>query len=1542
MSNPIRLLLVEDSVEDAELLLTELVNHGFELQWDRVDTEADYLAMLDTSPDLILADYRLPHFSGPRALELLNERGLDIPFLVVSGTIGDEEAAQLIKLGASDYLLKDRTARLGSAVTQTLKVKRARDERRRLEQALVESERKYRLICETTTDAVILLGEDNRIQYANPAARDIFGYAPDELQGKDFAILQPERFREPHRRALIRYVQTAEKTQDWRPVERVGLHRDGREFPVEITYSHMIVEGKHVFAGFVRDITARRRALEALTESEQRFRQLAENIRDAFFLISADDGRILYVSPAYEAIWGRSCDSLYADPQSWTDAVHPDDREWVMKNFAEGAVSGQFDHEYRIIRSDGAKRWIRARGHPIRGESGVLRRIAGIATDVTERKEAGRKIRRLNRVYAVLSGINTLIVHVRERQELFNEACRIAVEHGGFGMAWISELDAVTLDVTPVAWAGIESDEHVSSSKSTARADVPRGQGVIGRAIRDRRAAISNDITAELDVGSVKRKEAIRRGYHSLTALPLFLEGTVWGTLTLYASEPDFFNEEEVKLLIELAGDISFALAHIGKEEKIARLSRIRSVMSDINALTVRVRNRQELFDGACRIAVEHGQFGIAWIGMLDPETLAIKPVAWAGLDAKDLLGDFVFSARPDQRQGQGVAGQAVRERKPVFCNNLLQEPRPSLKRRAEAIRRGYRSRIALPLLVNNDAIGVIVMYAKELDFFTEDELRLLAGLAENISFALDHIAKEEKVVGLSRIRDVMSSINSMIVRVRDPQELFNEACRIVTAHGGFGMAWITKFDPDTMMITPIAWSGFVTDLHTQPFSASRSETQPREKNTARAIREKHVAIINDITINSEQAGLRRQDAIRRGFRSFISLPLLVDTAVVGTLALYAKEANFFTTEEVGLLTELANNISYAWENIAKQEKIVRLSRIRAVMGSINSLIVRVRDRQELFDDACRILAEHGGFGIAWIGTFHPDTGTITAIAWSGLDSESFIRTPGSAWSDALKKQSIVVRAIREKRAVFSNDIRVNTEEGGPHRQEAIRRGYRSVISLPLLVKGDAVGNLSLFARETNFFTADEVKLLTELAGDISFAWEHIVKEEQLKYLAYYDVLTGLPNRTLFLDRITQHMRARSSAPRIVALILLDLERFRMVNETLGRHGGDELLRLVAQRLEHACQGKDNLAHVSADGYGVVIRGARDAADVAHAVESRLLGCFGEAYAVNGTELRLAAKAGIALFPSDGNDADTLFRNAEAALKKAKASGERYLFYAAEMNARAAQALSLETRLRVAVEARQFVLHYQPKIELASGRICGLEALIRWQDPTGGLVAPGHFIPLLEETGLIIEVGRWALAQALDDYRDWKARGYDAPRVAVNVSSIQLRQKDFVDTVSNVIAEMKGVPHGLDIEITESLIMQDIEGNIVKLKALRDMGLNISIDDFGTGYSSLGYLARLPVDTLKIDRSFIISMATNADSMAIVSTIISLAHTLNLKVIAEGVETEEQSQFLKLLKCDELQGYLFSKPLPKAQIESLLKKVNPATLRDGPKTTEAA
>lgn len=606
-----------------------------------------------------------------------------------------------------------------------------------------------------------------------------------------------------------------------------------------------------------------------------------------------------------------------------------------------------------------------------------------------------------------------------------------------------------------------------------------------------------------------------------------------------------------------------------------------------------------------------------------------------------------------------------------------------------------------------------------------------------------------------------------------------------------------------------------------------------------------------------------------------------------------------------------------------QEQRIARLSRIRAVLSGINVAIVRIRDRQKLFEEACRIAVEHGGFEVAWIGRH--DGPSVTPVAHAVLrdgdrpDHAGLMlrgEVPGSG--------GLIEQMVRECRPTFCNDI-AQAPRTGERRAEAVRLGYRSVIVLPLTVAGAVVASVALYSSEPGFFDDEEIRLLTELADDVSFALDHIAKEERLNYLAYYDVLTGLPNRTLFQDRLAQRVNSARREGRIFSVMMLDIERFRQINETLGRQAGDGLLREVALRLGSALDVTDVLAHIGGDYFAIATREAEENRAVVRLLEHALATVAGRPFAAGGSELRLAARAGVAMYPSDGADAESLLRNAEAALKNSKQSGQRYLFYAPQMNARVAEQLRLENDLRRAVTEEQFTLYYQPRLDLARGVLSGFEALIRWPHPERGLVMPEEFIPLLEGTGLILEVGRWALSRAARDHAAWRAAGLRAPRVAVNVSAFQLRRDEFVDEVRAALAGTDGARH-IDVEITESMLMEDIDGNIEKLKAIQAMGMMIAMDDFGTGYCSLSYLSRLPINSLKIDRSFIARMAQGADQMAIVSAIVSLARALNLKVVAEGVETQEQANLLRLLRCDEVQGYLFGKPVPEAVSRERLMK----------------
>ena len=434
-------------------------------------------------------------------------------------------------------------------------------------------------------------------------------------------------------------------------------------------------------------------------------------------------------------------------------------------------------------------------------------------------------------------------------------------------------------------------------------------------------------------------------------------------------------------------------------------------------------------------------------------------------------------------------------------------------------------------------------------------------------------------------------------------------------------------------------------------------------------------------------------------------------------------------------------------------------------------------------------------------------------------------------------------------------------------------------------------------------------------------------KHAQLESITHYDPLTGLPNATLFQHQLEQLLRVGAETGRKVAVAVMDIERFKMLNDTFGRAGGDELLKQVARRLGPDVTGSSIAARVSGDRFALASQGLDNEAAIAQLANERLARWFGTPYRLRKNELRLSARMGLAVFPHDGEHAEVLYMHAESALKRAKSASERCLFYTEKMSERVAERLSLENKLRSAVERDEFVLFYQPKVDVHSRRVAGVEALMRWHSPELGLLAPGQFIALLEETGLIIEVGRWALEQAVRDQAAWAQEGCLVPRVAVNVSSIQLRHSRFVQDVRQAF-EPAGRVAPIDLEITESHIMENVAPTIARLQELRALGIGIAIDDFGTGYSSLAYLAKLPADVLKIDRSFIARMLEDDDALTLVQTILSLATSLKLKTVAEGVESEDQANMLALLGCNEMQGYLISRPLPRHELTPLLSRAS--------------
>ena len=488
----------------------------------------------------------------------------------------------------------------------------------------------------------------------------------------------------------------------------------------------------------------------------------------------------------------------------------------------------------------------------------------------------------------------------------------------------------------------------------------------------------------------------------------------------------------------------------------------------------------------------------------------------------------------------------------------------------------------------------------------------------------------------------------------------------------------------------------------------------------------------------------------------------------------------------------------------------------------------------------------------------------------------------------------------------------------------------------------DAQGQVRHVRQQVEVVDRDESGLPLRLAGAVHDITRRREAEEQIRRLAYYDPLTGLPNRLLFTEQLHHAIHHAERNHQQLAIMFVDLDHFKRVNDTLGHGAGDELLRLVSGRLSASLRSHDmvgrlegeveasSIARLGGDEFIVMLSGMHRPADAA-SVARRLVDALAEPVVVGGTEIFVGSSVGIAMYPNDGSDIDTLLMNADTAMYRAKEAGRGgFQFYDRWMNARALDRLMMESQLRRAMDRNEFVLHYQPRVDVTSGRIVGAEALIRWQHPEKGLVQPLEFIPLVEDTGLVIPIGDWAIGEVCRQVAAWQADGIEAVSVAVNLAATHLRERGLPELVQRQMQAHGLKPGMLEIEVTESILLVEPELSLLTAERLNEMGVRLSIDDFGTGYSSLSYLKRLPIHALKIDRSFVRDLAHDPDDAAIITAIIAMAHSLKLKVVAEGVETEAQLGFLRDRQCDEFQGFLMSRPMAADAFGELLREQCPA------------
>ncbi len=750
----------------------------------------------------------------------------------------------------------------------------------------------------------------------------------------------------------------------------------------------------------------------------------------------------------------------------------------------------------------------------------------------------------------------------------------------------------------------------------------------------------------------------------------------------------------------------------------------------------------------------------------------------------------------------------------------------------------------------------------------------------------------QQHIARLTNLYAALSETSKAIALLSSPDKLFREVCRIAVEHGKFELAGIVEIatSGDERIGRFVASHG----SHWEKLLEIRLELDragPHLKGPITGAIQRGAHSINNDFLNDPGTESWRALRSSANLRSGGAFPLRRDGKVVGALAVYSTETGIFDQGLIELLDEIALNLSFGLDAVEREAKRHEAeSALRENERALSTLIGNIPGMAY----RCRL----------------DDSWTLE------FASEGCIQLTGYRPIDLIDNRvlSFIDLLYPGDRTRVQDEIR-----------ERIGRGDHFIIEYQIVCADATVKWVSEKAQVVRNDSGEAVAL----EGIIDDITERKRFEERLSFLAQYDVLTGLPNRALFYDRLRQAVGRAKREQTMVGLMFLDLDRFKQINDTLGHAAGDRVLKVVAERLRGFLREVDTIARLGGDEFTVIIEGV-SAPEQLSGVAGKIRNALSEAVNLDGRDMSVSASIGITLYPRDGEDIEQLIKNADIAMYHAKRRGGRqqYQFYDQGMAPLAAEHLELEAKLKRAIEKEEFLLHYQPVVDVNSGRITGMEALIRWQSPQG-LVPPANFIPLAEESGLILDIGRWVLRAACAQARNWQREGLPPLRLAVNLSPLQLRQENLLASVTEILRESGLAPQYLELEITENTLMDRSRDTVVMLTRLEHLGVQISIDDFGTGYSSLAYLKQFPVHSLKIDRSFVRDITTDSNDAAIVSAMIAMAKTLGLGVIAEGVETRQQLDFLRAAGCNAYQGYYFSVPLPEGAFADLVRKQGP-------------
>jgi diguanylate cyclase (GGDEF)-like protein/PAS domain S-box-containing protein len=1039
-------------------------------------------------------------------------------------------------------------------------------------------------------------------------------------------------------------------------------------------------------------------------------------------------------------------------------------------------------------------------------------------------------------MYAALGAANEAILRAKTPAEIFERACGIAVEAGGFQIGTVLVVDPESNALSRAAASG-PAAPLVSHSRSTVDDAEGNRKSLLAEACRTGRPAISNDY--QNDPRAADGRTLIASYVvGSAAVFPLQVEGRLAGVFGLQHAEPNAFSAELTGLLQRLADDMSFALENLQRDDRLmhseARFRGLTGLSSDMYWAQDREFRFTE-FSGTGPLAGRRD----ALLGKRrwDHEYFNMSPRAWqehrALLDARQPFRDVELGrfGEAGEQVWISVSGEPVFDANGAFAGYRGVGKDISARKRAASLI-ALEHRVTRSLAAAETATGAL--------------REVMRAVCESQNWAVARYFQHDEAAGVMRLEHAWSSNDATIARFTGSS--LKDTFRL--GEGLVGRAW---------------QSG-------EPLWVADAGRDSRMLNA--------------------------DSARAAGVHSAFVFPVAFEGRTIGVLAVFSRQVREPDEPLLQTLRVVASQLAQFLRRKQAEQRQAEHLHYQEKLSRFGQAALGRRQPAELIEEAVQVLLET--LAAEAVAYFEPgpndDEVALRALVGGGGKADPRSLAGG--------KGSPVLRAMR--------GLRPSSEPGAalvPVRGESHARGVLCVC---------AGGKEPLSVEALNFIEA--------IGSVLSTGLQRIDSEGRLAYLAQFDPLTGLPNRALLADRFAQMIVQARRHERPLGVLFIDLDEFKLVNDTLGHAGGDELLKEVAVRLQSAVRNGDTVARISGDEFAVVLADMARTEDAA-LVAQKILERLGAPVDVLGHEVFVTASVGIAAFPGDGSDAETLIGAADAAMYRAKQSGRNaYQFFTAEINQRSRARAQLGAELRRALEREEFALVYQPKFRLADRGAGGAEALLRWRHPERGVVSPAEFIPVLEETGLIVPVGEWVLRRACEDLKGWRAAGLDAGPVAVNLSARQFRLPDLDVRLKAVVAETGVDPALIELEITESQLMQDPDHAIRVMRSLREAGMRIAIDDFGTGYSSLAYLTRFPVGSLKIDRSFVASINDDASAGAIVRTIIEMAHTLGFTVVAEGIETEAQADYLRRHRCEQGQGYLFARPMAAADLAALLAK----------------